>query len=126
YVGNRPVDRVDPMGTSAFFMHLFETYDGARAASVSRWDALKLGFSVLGVDLRPGAQDADARAANGHALGGTLAGRGKQNKCEAYSGTAEYLRTADLPGAVHAIQDSYPHEYAHWDGGYNPFGIPIH
>ena len=55
-------------------------------------------------------------------MGGTLAGRGKQNKCEAYSGTADYLRTADLVGAVHAIEDSYPHQYAHWNGGH-PFKI---
>ncbi|PYV15737.1 MAG: hypothetical protein DMG07_09130, partial [Acidobacteria bacterium] len=66
YVGNGPVDRVDPMGTSAYPIHWLETYFGAHAAGFSRWDAFKLGYDVAEADRRPGAQDADARAANGH------------------------------------------------------------
>jgi len=124
YVGNGPVDRVDPMGTSAYPIHWLETYFGAHAAGFSRWDAFKLGYDVAEADRRPGAQDADARGANEDGMGGALAGRGKQNKCEAYEGTADYARNADRAGATHAIQDSYPHQYASWDGGSHPFGIP--
>ena len=90
------------------------------------WDAVKLGWNVQGADWRQGAQGTGAGAANGHGMGGMDGRKDKQNQCDAYSGTADYVGNADQAGALHAIEDSYVHQYAFWNGGSNPFGVPLH
>jgi len=129
YVGNDPVDSVDPGGTSIIPIHFWETYDAARAVGYPVVDAWSLARNVANVDRRSGAQEATAAAANGHAMGGSLSGRkDPQNACEAYSGTADYVRNAstsgDAAGALHAIEDSYVHQYATWDGGWGRYHVP--
>jgi RHS repeat-associated protein len=124
YVGNEPVSHVDPTGKSVSLIHFWETYNAATAVGYSPSDAYSLAQQVEAVDFRPNSQDATADAANGHGMGGTVTtGRYShpQNRCEAYSGTVGYLSAAyangDTAGALHAIEDSFAHQYGFWNGG---------
>jgi RHS repeat-associated protein len=128
FVRNNPVNNVDPMGTSAFYIHWLETYEAARAVGFPVWDAFTLGKRVAKVDW--GTQGSTAGDANAHAMGGTLGlGGRKQNQCAAYFGTADFVRNADPTHALHAIEDSYIHQYKNWDGGsfwFLHFPGPVH
>jgi RHS repeat-associated protein len=130
YVGNGPVNHSDPMGTSAFYIHWWETYNAAVAVGWPVSDAWDLARAVAGMD-RNDNQDDSAESANGHGMGGRKDhGRGRQQTCgEAYSGTTDHIVNADsMADALHAIEDSYAHGYASWDGGYTSrhFPGPVH
>jgi len=115
YVADRPVDETDPQGTSLTPIHWWETYNAARAVGFSASDAWALAQAVGAAD--DGTQGTDARSANGHGMGGRKDNKNQQTCSEAYSGTADFIASSDLASALHAIEDSYVHGYAPWDGG---------
>ena len=125
FVGNNPINNRDPMGTSIPPIHMWETYNAARAAGYPRVAAVALGVGVALRD-RSKFQGTTAGDTNAHAMEGTLGlGGRKQTKCEAFMGTENYIRNADIFGALHAIEDSPVHGYRFWDGGYfGPAHIP--
>ena len=122
YVRNDPLNYVDPLGTSLSPIHFWETYNAARAVGYPVEDAASLAWDVQAADFRSGGQDPTAAAANGHGMGGRLPGRkDPQDPCKAFKGTTDYVANAfdsgDTAGALHAIEDSYVHQYAPWNGG---------
>jgi RHS repeat-associated protein len=117
YVGNDPVNRIDPMGTSDSWVHWLETYNAAIAVGYPVADAMQLANQVALADFSPGTQE--PAAANAHGMGRSSGGKkGPQDPCEARAATADYVATADQVGALHAIEDSYVHQYAPWNGGW--------
>jgi hypothetical protein len=86
-------------------------------------EAQQLADLVADVDFRPGSQESDAEAANGHSMAGRKPNGNQQTSCQAYQGTLKELARAvdsgDIPKALHIVQDaqSPSHEFQPWYGG---------
>ena len=123
YVLNSPMSFTDPSGMLTSGLHKSITKNAAQQAGYSPEEAERLADQVADVDNRPGAQDADADAANGHAMAGRKPNGKEQTPCQAYHGALHELAHAvewgDIPKALHIIQDaqSPSHGYSIWRGG---------
>ena len=109
YVSNRPIDSVDPEGTSLFYDHGVETFDAALIAGYSPLKALGLAIDSILKDWNT--QGTDAAQTGIHGMGG-MTGRSshdgppKRQGCqEAYQNTlktlSDELANGDLGGAAH-------------------------
>jgi RHS repeat-associated protein len=122
YVGNDPVNFVDPSGFLSSMpdggQHAIVTYDAAIEAGFPSSVAHALADAVAAVDSRPGSQGTDAASANMHAMAGE-----NQKPLDAIRATLRLIRVSlancDIALALHAAQDfATPlHRGIAWDGG---------
>ena len=50
YVGNNPVNGIDPEGRAAFWYHFFDGYRAGRAMNMGVWSSAKLGLATMAPD----------------------------------------------------------------------------
>jgi len=107
YVGNNPVNLIDPNGELAFFWHFGITYVAARNSGSGIWNSLKLAWNAMAVDFNGSAGGTSVGDTSQHGMGATFPVR--QTRAEAIASTNEYIRTSigngNLSGALHAAQD---------------------
>src|SRR6185312_15911090 len=131
YVGNDPINQTDGLGTSAAWIHQWETWNAAIEAGYSPDAAYQLMNAVIGADFSPGSQGTDPASAHKHGMGGRKdKNHDPEDRCQAYNGAknalnqdikgAEAGNQQDLADALHLIQDSYAssHNYQLWNGHY--------
>jgi len=109
YVGNNPVNLVDPNGMLAFYWHFGITYVAARDNGYGVWNSLKLAWNVMREDRN--SLDSSASASNTHAMRGIdpITGR-YQSPESARMGTASIINRGGS-AALHAAQDMPVHNF---------------
>ncbi|MGB4923379.1 MAG: RHS repeat-associated core domain-containing protein, partial [Candidatus Nitrotoga sp.] len=124
YVGNNPVNLVDPDGKLAFFWHAGITYAAARDSGRGFVDSLALAWNTMMVD--KGTQSTAAIDANIHAMLGTIKdANGKdiyQTGGQGLQAINGIIANAPLPTAIHTTQDAATpdHYLKPWEGaGFN-------
>jgi len=107
YVGNDPLNSVDPFGLFTLNNHVTITTNGAMNAGMSRSQAEHLGMLVANVDFIPGSQNPSNSFM--HAMS-----RAGENRMTAQREFTNYvnkiLSSGSIEGlalALHAIQDFY-------------------
>lgn len=142
YVGNDPVNQVDPLGLYLFYVHYFETY----WSEISHGHFLRAPFvAAESVWSDVGTQGTTPDQAHIHAMGGKKSspcGNGLETRDEAKAGTEKYIQdqleqykeahkwwepwsgASYLGNAYHATEDSYAkgHNYQPWQGSFPGWG----
>ncbi len=118
YVGNNPLNGVDPNGQLAFFWHF--------GITLAATDSLSTAWNAMVVDFALGSQGTNREVTQQHAMAGFDSTLNRyQTREEAIAATNTFIQTnisGNLAGAIHAGQDlSTPrHAGEEWHGfGWN-------
>ncbi|OGL45190.1 MAG: hypothetical protein A2149_00190 [Candidatus Schekmanbacteria bacterium RBG_16_38_11] len=124
YVGNNPVNLIDPKGLYFAPWHSYLTYIAMRDSGHNITNSFYTALMSIWAD-RPSTQGLDAALANRHAMGGLLPEGVYQTRAEAIAGTENFINGTiqkatlmNLGEAMHAGQDKYAcgHNYSEWRG----------
>jgi len=125
YVGNDPVNAVDPTGNFGVHIHAWISFTAARASGFSLWQSIKVAYRAVQFDFEAGSQDANKKAVAGHAM--SVRGQSPAEASKNHVGLIAYAtKTGDFGKASHAIQDSFAEGhsgFAVWSGGFWDEGI---
>ncbi|MBL7047941.1 MAG: hypothetical protein ISR96_00225 [Nitrospira sp.] len=125
FVGNNPVNWIDPWGRLAAPWHFGITYAASRNSGRGVWDSTKLAWTAMAVDFSSGSQGENWEATRLHAMAGLLSDGTYQSSQQAIQTTTAYINdraggcgSGALSRAAHATQDlaTPGHAGAEWHG----------
>ncbi len=109
YVGNNPLNLVDPIGEKVFPYHFGVTFVAGIKSGLGAVNSLKLAWDVMREDRN--FSDRRAEAANIHAMRGELSPGQYQTREEAMAGTDRIIQRGTLSQAIHTAQDRPGHNF---------------
>jgi len=109
YVGNNPINLVDPSGLLAAPWHFGITFVAAPNSGKSLGESLTLAWSATAVDFASGSQGTSWEVTRQHAMAGELTPGRYQMPEQANAATNAYIQESvcsrNFPEAIHAAQD---------------------
>ncbi|MFC1867172.1 Ig-like domain-containing protein [Thermodesulfobacteriota bacterium] len=122
YVGDNPVNDVDPNGLLSADYHAGITLMASLRSKKGLMDNLKLAWQTAVVDFSESSQEKDIKATRQHAMSGLLPDGTYQMSAEAIEATEEFIKesikSGNIANAIHAVQDLFTPRHAgqEWRG----------
>jgi hypothetical protein len=125
YVGNDPVNMVDPTGNFGVHIHGWLSFRAARSSGFSFVQSLRVAYRAVQFDFEAGSQDATKSGVAGHAM--SVPGQSVAEAARNHSSLiSNATKNGDFGKASHAIQDSFAKghsNFAVWSGSFRAGGI---